>query len=212
MEAAGVILFGLTAVVFPAAGYGVSVEQALTVIRPFWDGDARTMAQTFDRWSDPAFVPCKQNTVKALTRDRPDLILYYSKTIDRHYSSVLELMQPVLDATPTSHPWRGCFDRIVLLGANLTAYQDQYHVQHGAGDHTWNLGKHVSVPNNVSLLPMLARSARVHLHGFFFVLQAPIFSLPAFWIMSARSLVTRLVFFITWKVTVFRLHRTGLTF
>jgi hypothetical protein len=105
------------------------------VVRPFFGGDGPDLVNSFDAWT--TYPPCAldgRGVPTAVGLPAP-MVLYFARTLD---ASTRALVAGLTTAPADGAAWRSCFTTITLLGANLTAAQDQYHTRHEEPD--WNLG------------------------------------------------------------------------
>jgi hypothetical protein len=118
--------------------------EPFVVVRPFYDGDAQDLVDSFDRFSvdNNKFAPCALDSNNNPTADGlpVDMILYYSRdatSTEADTATTIAKLDGIV-ASDNTAAWRNCFGTISILGANLSAAEDQYHADQS--DPTWNLG------------------------------------------------------------------------
>jgi hypothetical protein len=121
-------------------------EPSFQMLRPFFAGDANELAASFERWE--TFPPCTLDADgRPTTPGLPvPMILYFARDInDDAHSDVRATLDPIIHNKESdcriAPKWRKCFTTISLLGANLTASQDQYHNR--MTDPSWNRGPNI---------------------------------------------------------------------
>ena len=96
------------------------IAKGMTLVRPFFGGDAADLLHSFDRWDK--LPPCKLNA-----NDRPvrnelpagDLILYFARDINApEQAPVRRLIEPILNRTfrDGRSAWRQCFNDLHVVG------------------------------------------------------------------------------------------------
>jgi hypothetical protein len=114
--------------------------------RPFFGGDVNELIGSFARWE--LFPPCTlDGNREPTTPGLPvPLVLYFARDVDdAAYVDMKTKLEPIIHNNETDCAavpnWQKCFTSITLLGANLTASQDQYHTR--MDDPSWNRGPNV---------------------------------------------------------------------
>ena len=114
---------------------------ALRIVRPFATHDWSKLSESFDRWDE--IVPCASGAAAAGPLPRPELVLYYSRSIrELRHAAIWPSVQALLGDS-SARPWRSCFSSASLLCANLTKAQDKYMPSKAGSDVAWNSGPNV---------------------------------------------------------------------
>ena len=126
----------------PSLHPGAALSMApLRVVRPFATHDWSKLLYSFDRWDE--VVPCASGAAAAGPLPRPELVLYYSRSIrELRHAAIWPSVQALLGDS-SARPWRSCFSSASLLCANLTKAQDKYMPSKAGSDVAWNSGPNV---------------------------------------------------------------------
>jgi hypothetical protein len=152
----------------------IADPDSFSIIRPFWNGDAQDLVDSFARWTD--FLPCNLDSDgNPVNPNLPiSMQLYYARDIDAEDADTLA-MRNIIDAVLVDDgaEWRKCFRDIELIGAGLTHEQDQYHSDQF--DPTWNLGP------NMQFYRLIQSKAGV---GTFYYMEGDSTPIASFWLDS----------------------------
>lgn len=156
---------------------------SFAMVRPFYAGDAQDLANSFDAFV--AHPPCDLDGTGTPTQQGlpVDLILFYSgdDSVDTDVIDRLENVTGEGSGADLSAPWRSCFSSIVILGAGLTAAQDQYHDD--MSDPTWNLGP------NMQFYKMVEHMTDTHSSDMFLYMEGDSIPIADNWLDTIASSV-----------------------
>lgn len=110
-----------------------SVTGTFTVVKPFFRGDAAHTLRVLQSWDDNCPCSLDNATLQPSSSLLPaELVLYFAGDVK---NNTRDMFDGVMTSTAD---WHNCFTSIRLLGAGLTAVEDQYHSRTHEID--WNLG------------------------------------------------------------------------
>ena len=133
-------------------------DQSFVLVRPFFDGDADVLAESFGDWTGSG-MPCQTSSSGTAVHGTIDMILYYARSVESASNSVLTAVSAIDSSTA---PWRACFGAIKLIGANLTAVEDVYDPSAAAVD--WNRGPNMQFYRMVQVNYFFSSATYTHTH------------------------------------------------